>query len=249
MTDIKPSLHVYHVQYLYHTLLFCVSDLWPWRGDLYLDFLLQNCLNETSHQWYICCILPISEISSKGSDLGSSLTHLSRSDRSSRSWTLLVSAILPQQNHINAKMVYLESFINISDEFRPLTYFSRSDRAVRLVCLSIQFLLAYIHDWHQTITVYLPCPVLVPHTIILALWPLTLAWWLWPLLCLLLQNYLNQTSYQYQNGTFAAFLKGSDLGGPLTHCKTCYNNAIWIKRHIHAKTECLVNLANILYKF
>ncbi len=102
-------------------------------------------------------------------------------------------------------MVHLVSFTNISDEFWHLTYFSRSDRSARLVCLSIQFLLAYIHDWHQTITTYLPCPVLVPHTIILALQPLTLACWPWLWLCLLPQNYLNQTSHQYQNGTFAAF--------------------------------------------
>ncbi len=84
----------------------------------------------------------------------------------------------------------------------PLTYFSMSDRSARLVCLSIQFLLADIYDWHKTITAYLPCPVLVPHTIILALWP----WHGDPDLdCLLPQIYLNQTSNQYQNGTFAAF--------------------------------------------
>ncbi len=73
------------------------------------------------------------------------------------------------------------------------------------VCLSIQFLLAYIHDWHQTITAYLPCPVLVPRTIILALWPLTLARWPLPWLCLLPQNCLNETCHQCQNSTFAAF--------------------------------------------
>ncbi len=71
--------------------------------------------------------------------------------------------------------------------------------------LFIQFLLAYIHDWHQTISAYLPCPVLVSHTIILDLWPLTLAWWPLPCLRLLLQNCLNKTYHQCQNGTFAAF--------------------------------------------
>ncbi len=73
------------------------------------------------------------------------------------------------------------------------------------VCLSIQFLLAYIYYWHQTITAYLPCPVLVAHTIILALRPLTLVWWPLPLLCLLLQNCLNEASHQCQNSTLAAF--------------------------------------------
>ncbi len=101
-------------------------------------------------------------------------------------------------------MVHLASFTNISDEIWPLTYISRTDKLVRLVCLSIQFLLAYIHDWHQTITAYLPCSVLVPRTIILALWLLTLAQWPLPWLCLLLQNCLNETSHQCQNGTFAA---------------------------------------------
>ncbi len=47
---------------------------------------------------YICCILPISQMSSKGSDLGWPLTHFSRSHRSSWPWTLLVSAIWLQQN-------------------------------------------------------------------------------------------------------------------------------------------------------
>ncbi len=73
------------------------------------------------------------------------------------------------------------------------------------VCLSIQFLLAYIHDWYQTITAYLPCPILVPRPIIMALWPLTLAQWPLPWLCLLPQNCLNETSHQFQNSTFAAF--------------------------------------------
>ncbi len=132
--------------------------------------------------------------------------------------------------------------------FWLLTYFSRSDKLVQLICLSIQFLLAYIYDWHQTITAYLPCPVLVPHTIILALLLLTLTWWCWPWLCLLLQNYLNQTSHQCQNGTIAAFCQY--LGwvcramtlvgiwitsqGQKGHCKTCYNNTIWMKHHVHA---------------
>ncbi len=102
-------------------------------------------------------------------------------------------------------MVHLVSFTNISDEFWPLTYFSRSDRSARLVCLSIQFLLAYIHDWHQTIIAYLPCRVLVSHTIILTLRPLALAQWPLPWLCLLQQNCLNKTFYQCQNGTFTAF--------------------------------------------
>ncbi len=42
-------------------------------------------------------------------------------------------------------------------------------------------------------------------TIILALQPLTLAQWPLPLLSLLPQNCLNETSHQCQNGTFAAF--------------------------------------------
>ncbi len=44
----------------------------------------------------------------------------------------------------------------------------------------------------------------------------------------------------------------SDLGWPLTHfqgqighCKTCYNNTIWIKHHINAKTVHLVHPGNI----
>ncbi len=130
-------------------------------------------------------------------------------------------------------MVHLVSFTNISDEFWPLTYFSRSDRPAQLVCLSIQFLLAYIYDGDQSITAYLP------------------------------QNYLNQTSHQYQNCTFAAFCqylgwvwsavtlvdRWPTFHGQIGHCKTYYNNIIWIKHHIHAKREHLVNLANILYTF
>ncbi len=71
---------------------------------------------------YICCILPISQMSSKGSDLGWHLTHFSRSHKSSRPWTFLVSAILPQQNYICWVL--------------PKAW---------LVCLFIQFLLAYIY--------------------------------------------------------------------------------------------------------
>ncbi len=185
---------------MYLALLFWLSNLWPWCGYLY----------ETSHHMpkpYICCILPISQISSKDNDLGWPLTHFSRSHRSSWPWTLLVSAILPQQNIISMPKRYIWWVLSISNMFWPLTYFSRSDMSVRLVCLSIQFLPAYIHDWHQTITAYLPCPVLVPSTIILDLRPLTVAWWPLPWLCLLPQNCQNKTFHQCQNGTFAAFCK------------------------------------------
>ncbi len=137
---------------------------------------------------YICCILPISQTSSKDSDLG---------------WSL-VQYCLNKMSHQCQNCTFV-CFANISNEFWLLTYFSRSDGSMPHVCLSIQFLLAYIHDWHQTITAYLPCSVLVPHTIILDLRSLIVAWWLWPGLCLLPQNYLNQTSHQSQNGTFAAF--------------------------------------------
>ncbi len=57
-----------------------------------------------------------------------------------------------------------------------------SSRVDPYVCLSIQLLLPFLHYWHQTITAYLPCPVLVPLTIILALQPLTLAQWPWTFL-------------------------------------------------------------------
>ncbi len=96
MTDINPSLHIYHAQYLYITLLFWLSNLWPWHGDLDLDF-----------SWY----------------------H-------KITWT---------KHHINTKTVHLLHFANISDEFEGQ-------------------------------------------------WP----WWT---------------------------------------CKICYNNAIWIKHHIHANAQ------------
>ncbi len=53
ITDIKPSLHIYHAQYLYLALLFWLSDLWPWHGYLYLYFamLSQNSPNKTFHQY------------------------------------------------------------------------------------------------------------------------------------------------------------------------------------------------------
>ncbi len=49
MTDIKPSLHIYHAQYLYLALLFWISDLWPWHGDLYLDFACYHKIARTKH--------------------------------------------------------------------------------------------------------------------------------------------------------------------------------------------------------
>ncbi len=55
--------------------------------------------------------------------------------------------------------------------FYPTAIFGRWDMSVPLF---IQFLLAYIHDWHQTITAYLLCLVLVPLTLLLwlfNLWP------------------------------------------------------------------------------
>ncbi len=48
-TDIKPSLHIYHAQYLYLTLLFWLSDLWPWHGDIYLDFACYCKITWTKH--------------------------------------------------------------------------------------------------------------------------------------------------------------------------------------------------------
>ncbi len=63
---------------------------------------------------YIRCILPISQMSSKGSDLGWHLTHLSRSHRSSLPWTLLVSAILPQQNITSMPKWYIWWVLPIS---------------------------------------------------------------------------------------------------------------------------------------
>ncbi len=73
------------------------------------------------------------------------------------------------------------------------------------VFLSIQFLLAYIYitDIKPSLHIY-NAQYLFPYTSILALRPLTLAWWLWPWLCLLPQNYLNQKTHECQNGTFAA---------------------------------------------
>ncbi len=109
--------------------------------------------------------------------------------------------IRPQDNPLVILNVFSGSWCLPLGHTWPMGY-CRNLRRMS-VCLSIQFLLAYIHYWHQTITAYLP--ILVPHTIILALRPLTLAWWPLPWLCLLPQNYLNQTSHQYQNGTFAAF--------------------------------------------
>ncbi len=44
-------------------------------------------------KWYICCVLPISRMSLKGSELGGPLTHFSRSDRS-------LQDLLPQY-HLN----------------------------------------------------------------------------------------------------------------------------------------------------
>ncbi len=60
---------------------------------------------------YICCILPISQMSSKGSDLDWPLTHFSRSQWP---WTLLVSPILPQQNITSMPKWYIWSVLPIS---------------------------------------------------------------------------------------------------------------------------------------
>ncbi len=56
---------------------------------------------------YICCILSISKTSSMGRDLGWPLTHFSRSDRSLWPWSLLVSAILSQQNITSMPKQYI----------------------------------------------------------------------------------------------------------------------------------------------
>ncbi len=63
---------------------------------------------------YIYCILLISQMSLKCSDLDWPLTHFSRSHRSSWPWTLLVSAILPQQNITSMPKWYIGWVLLIS---------------------------------------------------------------------------------------------------------------------------------------
>ncbi len=120
---------------------------------------------------------------------------------------LLVTAKLPEWNIPSMPKRYIWWVLRISRicSDRWPTFQGQIGQRHMSVCLSIQFLLTYIHYWYQTIIAYLQCPVLVPPTIILALWPLTLAQWPLPLLCLLRQNCLNETSHQCQHGTFAAF--------------------------------------------
>ncbi len=92
--------------------------------------------------------------------------------------------------------------------FTPLPYLADGVLSYALVsvCLSVHPISPSLYIWHTSnhhciITI----PGLVPHTIIFALRPLTLAWWPLPLLCLLPQNCQKETSHQCQNGTFASF--------------------------------------------
>ncbi len=253
MTDIKLVLHIYHVQYLYLTLLFWLSDPWPWHGDLYLDSACyfkiawtEHLINaKTVHLLHFANISDVFE----GQWPWLIFDPFVKVTKVIMPWTLLVSAILPQQNIISMPKWYIWWVFPISRMCSDLWPTFQGQISQRdLSCLSIQFLLAYIRDWHQTITLCLPCPVLVPCTIILALWPLTLAWWPLPGFCLLPQNCLNETSHQCQNGTFAAFCQYlrwvrwavtlvelyPTFQRHIGHCKTCYNNTICIKHHIHS---------------
>ncbi len=209
-------------------------------------------------KWYICCILSISQKSSKGSDLGWPLTHFSRSDRSLRPLTLLVSAILPQQNITSMPKQYIWWVLPISwmSSDRWPTFQGQCDLSVDPISPSLQTWLTSNH--HCIFTMPSTCTsyyYFLSQTFDLGMVTLTLTLLVTaklpePNITLIPKRYIccilpiSQMSW-----------KGSNLGGPLTtfqgqicHCKICYNT-IRIKHHIHAKTVHLVNLANILYKF
>ncbi len=131
-------------------------------------------------------------------------------------------------------------------------------RSVSTTCLSVHPISPILYIW---LTSNHHCIFTMPSTCTSHYYSgsLTLAWWPWPWLCLLLQNYLNQISHQYQNGTFAAFCQYLRwVWKAVTFVDLCPTFQCQIDllqyylnqtSHLCYKGEHVVNLANILYKF
>ncbi len=112
------------------------------------------------------------------------------------------------------------------------------------VCLSIQFLLAYIHYWHQTITAYLPWPILVPRCYYFGSLTFDLSMVTLTLILFVTTKLPEPNITSIPKRYICCVLQISR-----TRLMTSYKNIIEIKHHMHAKMVHLVNLANILYKF
>ncbi len=189
---------------------------------------------------YICCILPISHMSSKGSDLSWHLTNFSRSDRSSRPWLLVKYRLNKTSSQCqNGTFGEFYKYLGWVLTF-DLLFIGQCNLSVHPISPSIYTWLTSNHHciftMPSTCTSYYYFGSLTFDlgTVILTLTLLVTA--------KLPESKINSIPKRY----ICCILPISRMS---LKGKTCYNNTIWIKHHIHAKTVHLVNLANILYKF